>query len=142
MLDPFWSYNLLKRTEKVTRDIAIQACAHRGHLLEDIDDSLKDEELCVIAMSNEYWVAFINSPEELQKQRWFRIYAISQDGRVLRYIPEEERDEELCLLACLKYGWCLKWVPSEMRTLKVCRAAAENHKWAIEDVPRELRSEL
>lgn len=76
-----------------------------GITLQYVDDSIKDEEICLAA--------------------------VKQNGEALRYVPDILRTRDMCLEAVTKDGLALAYVPGILRTEEMCMAAAKQNRRAL-----------
>lgn len=97
-LDPY--YDILKRAPKflLTEEMVISILNEKENILIDcIDDAIKSERLCLLAIKNGYTnVRFI--PEEMKTESFYK-KALAIHGGVWCHLPENIKNINLALLA-------------------------------------------
>lgn len=154
-LDPY--YDILKRTPKflLTEEMVISILNEKENILIDcIDDAIKSEKLCLLAIKNSYTnVRFI--PKEMKTENFYK-KALAIHGGVWCHLPESIKNIDLALLALKNCPaddfvivFILRKTPKEyfnipefyQLALELCKKAAaiNNHTWS--SLPNEFYCE-
>lgn len=143
---------ILKHIKEPTRDMMIMALSIDGNLLEHVPMSMRDEELCFVAVKSQ-GTAIDQVPEKEMSEEMM-MTAIKTTPKSIMYIPyptmemcmlalEKAPDFILCYVknppdgfieeAVKRWYWNIKCVenPSE----ELCWLALQNNPWAINCLP-------
>ncbi len=160
------------RTHLISRKIR-NVCKYmvirRGVNLNYVDESLRDKEICYLALDESH-SAFMYFPEILKTKELcdlvltknvklfkfipleFRTYEFclemaKRDGGILADVPTKFRNEEMYLAAVGSNPNCLRIIPMKYRTYEICYRAVQNPNPRIHvcrnffiDIPQKYRT--
>jgi hypothetical protein len=104
--------------ELITPERARLVVAADGGNLRYVPESMRTEELCLLALEHD------------------------KDAFALSYIPEERLTPEMCLRAVENDPMDLARIPERLRTVDVCVAAVRDTPWMLSAVPEAIRDEV
>jgi ABC-type multidrug transport system permease subunit len=129
----YYNYDLVKLTQYYTDIISI-----KGELLEYVDNHIKTETMCIIAVKNNgLSLQFV--PQEF-KTRELCEYAVNNNNYALEFVPYQLIDNNLCLELVKKNIDLIKIIPNEIRTVELWYIAIKNKYNQLIHVPPHMRT--
>lgn len=113
--------------------MCIEAVKISPYNLKDVPEELITEELCLIAIENNY-IAMRYVPKKIKNKR-FCLKAITINEECIRFFPSEYIDDKMAMNLITKDGKNIRYIDEKKKTKELCLKAFENNPSCIEYLP-------